>query len=86
MCQKYIASNIERSSFTAVVGIKISSPNPEIYCCKRSTHKFSSFLFNDTNKEKLCFMQFSTRMAGWLLLAFLIFLHNQLSSTIMEKI
>ena len=31
--------------------------------------------FNDNNKEKLCFIQFSTRMAGWLLLTFLIYLH-----------
>ena len=27
-----------------------------------------------------CFTQFSTGMAGWLLLIFLIYLHNQLSS------
>ena len=32
--------------------------------------------------EKLCFVQFITRMAGWLLLTFLICLHNQLSSII----
>ena len=51
MCQEYIASNIERSSFTAVVGIKISSSNPEIYCCKRSTHKFSSFLLTILTKK-----------------------------------
>ena len=30
--------------------------------------------------EKLCFIQFSTRMANWLLLTFFICLHNQLSS------
>ena len=36
--------------------------------------------FNDTHWEKLCFTQFSTWMAGWLLLTFLICLHNQLSS------
>ena len=29
-----------------------------------------------------CFIQFSTRIAGWLLLTFLICLQNQLSSTI----
>ena len=34
----------------------------------------------DTQREKLCFIQFSTRMASWLLLTFLICLHNQLSS------
>ena len=31
-------------------------------------------------REKLCFTQFSTRMAAWLLLTFFICLHNQLSS------
>ena len=30
--------------------------------------------------EKNCFIQFSTRMAGWLLPTFFICLHNQLSS------
>ena len=37
---------------------------------------------NDTHREKLCFIQISTRMAGWLLLTFLICLHNELSSII----
>ena len=38
-------------------------------------------LINDTHREKLYgFIQFSTRMAGWLLLTFFICLHNQLSS------
>ena len=36
--------------------------------------------FNDTHREKLNFIQFSTRMADWLLLTFLICLYNQLSS------
>ena len=36
--------------------------------------------FFDTHREKLCFTQFSTRMAGWLLLTFFICLHNKLSS------
>ena len=36
--------------------------------------------FNDTHREKLCFIQFSTGMAAWLLLIFFICLHNQLSS------
>ena len=31
---------------------------------------------------KNCFIQYSTRMAGWLLLTFFIYLHNQLSSFI----
>ena len=35
---------------------------------------------NDSLKEKLCFTQFSTRMAVWLLLTFFICLYNQLSS------
>ena len=35
---------------------------------------------NDTHRERLGFTQFSTGMAGWLLLIFLICLHNQLSS------
>ena len=38
--------------------------------------------FNDTHREKLSFIQFSTRMAGWLFLMDLICLHNQLSSII----
>ena len=33
---------------------------------------------NDTHREKLCFARFSRRMAAWLLLTFLICLHNQL--------
>ena len=33
----------------------------------------------DTHKEKLGFIQFSTKMASWLVLTFLICLHNQLS-------
>ena len=36
--------------------------------------------FNDSRREKLYFIQFSTKMAAWLLLTFFIFLHNQLSS------
>ena len=36
--------------------------------------------FNDINREKLCFTEFSTRMAAWLLLTFSIRLQNQLSS------
>ena len=27
-------------------------------------------MFNDTHREKLCYTQFSTRMAAWLLLMF----------------
>ena len=34
------------------------------------------YVINDTKMEKLCFIQFSTRMAGWLLLTFLICLRN----------
>ena len=37
-------------------------------------------VFNDTRREKLCFIQFSTRMAAWLLLTVFICLHNHLSS------
>ena len=40
------------------------------------------FGFNDTERGKLRFIQFSTRMTGWLLLTFLICLRNQLSSII----
>ena len=36
----------------------------------------------DTHREKLYFIQISTKMAGWLLSTFLICLHNQLSSII----
>ena len=32
---------------------------------------------NDTRREKLCFIQFSTRMAGWLLLTFFICLDKK---------
>ena len=39
-------------------------------------------LFNNTHRGKLRFIQFSTRMAGWLLLSFFICLPNQLSSSI----
>ena len=39
-------------------------------------------LFNDTHRGKLRFIQFSTRMAGWLLLTFFICLPYQLSSSI----
>ena len=35
---------------------------------------------NDTQREKLCFTQFSKIMAAWLLLTFFTCLHNQLSS------
>ena len=38
--------------------------------------------FNNTHREKLCFGQFSTIIAGWLLLTFLICVHNQLISII----
>ena len=31
-------------------------------------------------REKLCFIQFSTRMTGWLILTFFMCLHNQLCS------
>ena len=37
-------------------------------------------LLNDTHREKQGFTQFSTGMAGWLLLTFFICLHNELSS------
>ena len=49
--------------------IAITFPNIQIF-----------FLpFNDTHREELCLIKFGTRMAGWLLLTFLICLHNQLS-------
>ena len=37
---------------------------------------------NDTYREKLCLIHFSARMAGWLLLTFLIRLHKLVSSII----
>ena len=47
----------------------------------RDKHDIHNFFFvNDTQREKLCFIQISTRMDGWLLLAFFICLHSQLSS------
>ena len=46
------------------------------------TCSYLILLLNDANSEKLCFIQFSTRMAGWLRLTFLICLHNKLSSII----
>ena len=33
---------------------------------------FGFRMLNDTHREKLCFIKFSSRMAGWLLLTFLI--------------
>ena len=42
--------------------------------------KKDKVFYNDTHREKLCFTQFSTRMAPWLLLTFFVCLHNQLSS------
>ena len=36
---------------------------------------------NDSHREKLCFAQFNTIMAAWLLLTFFICSHSQLSST-----
>ena len=47
----------------------------------RDKHDIHNFFFiNDTHREKLCFIQFSTRMDSWLLLTFLICLQSQLSS------
>ena len=55
-----------------------------LFCdfCSRSIliFKVSTLTFNDTHREKLCFIQFSTRMAVWPLLTFFICLHNHLSS------
>ena len=42
-------------------------------------------MFNDTHREKLCFTQFSTTMAAWLLLTFSISSHNQFSSMMFVK-
>ena len=47
-----------------------------IFFCPCNVYTWS---FNDTDKEKLCFTQFIARMAAWLLLSFIIRLHNQLS-------
>ena len=41
-------------------------------------HLFRSLFFNDTHRNKLCFIQFSIRMAGWLPLTIVICLRNQL--------
>ena len=51
-----------------------------LYDSALSDHKSSNNFgfFNDTHKETLCFIQISTRMAGWLLLTFLRCLHNHL--------
>ena len=40
--------------------------------------KYLLMLFNDIHKEKLCFIQLSTRMAAWLLLTFFVCLHSHL--------
>ena len=45
----------------------------------KNIRKSCLYSLNDTHREKLCFTQFSARMAAWLLLAFFICLHNQLS-------
>ena len=41
-------------------------------------HLFRSLFFNDTHRNKLCFIQFSIRMASWLPLTIIICLRNQL--------
>ena len=48
-----------------------------IFLCMRDN---SLRHINDTNRKKLSFNQFSTRMAAWLLLIFFICLRNQLNS------
>ena len=40
---------------------------------------FFKKMFNNTHREKVCFTQFSARMAASLLLTFFKYLHNQLS-------
>ena len=44
---------------------------------KRSTVNILVSL-SDTHRERLCFTQFSTGMAAWLLLSFFKCLHNQI--------
>ena len=67
------------------------SSRPEVFCKRGVLRNFAKFTgkhlcqilsFNNLNgtQGKLCFTQFSTRMAAWLLLTFFIRLHNQLSS------
>ena len=41
---------------------------------------YNILVTDDTYREKLCFTQFSTRMAAWLLLTFFTCLHKQLNS------
>ena len=46
-----------------------------------NSYNIVKFNFNDTHREKLCFIQFtqfSTRMADWLLDLFIICLHSML--------
>ena len=45
---------------------------------------FEKMIFNDTHGEALCFTQFNTRMATWLLLTFFICSYAQLSSIYYE--
>ena len=46
----------------------------------KTKEKIKNDPVNDTHREKLCFTQFSTRMAAWLLLIFSICLRNQVGS------
>ena len=42
------------------------------YCLKQnSTYSLFENSFNDSHSKRLCFIQLSTRMAGWLFLTFL---------------
>ena len=47
---------------------------PCLFYCFRQNSTYSLFetSFNNSHSERLCFIQFSTRMVGWLFLTFLI--------------
>ena len=68
------------------INLKGESPLGFCFCASWEIVKLGShhslLRFNDTHWVKLCFIQFSTRMADWLLLTFSTCLHNQLSSFI----
>ena len=80
LCSNLVAS-FRGAVFIDVVS-ETSTLNKFPHCIKvsliKGTYCRIVLLLNDTHKEKLCFTQLGTRMAAWLLLTFLICLHNQL--------
>ena len=75
MCIVIVVSQVLTSQILKVTLALISSSLPA--WPKRSGQKFK--YLDDTQMEKLCFTQFSTWMAAWLLLTFFIHMFTQLT-------